>query len=124
MEVKQDGHIRGRLSRNLKSKDNTKVSDTENTTLVDSTKGSRVVKGWKYFWFVTRYSIIGKFHCDLPFKTKVGFHIFRYIIILFLFFSIIFTISELNLAYMKTKGLLDWQGQPQAAKTLINKLKD
>lgn len=85
---------------------------------------SRVVKGWKYFCFLAKYAVIGKFHCNLPFKTKIGFHIFRYLIILFLFFSIVFTVSEMNLAYMKTKDLLDFNGEPTAVKTLINKLFD
>ena len=95
---------------------NSKVN-TKNTTKEGTP--SRVVRGWKYFWFVTRYSIIGKFHCDLPFKTKTAFHIFRYIIILFVFFSIIFTLTELNLAYMKTQNLLDFNGQPNRVKTLM-----
>lgn len=110
--LKLDGHIRVPLFHNLKLTSKEENRDSE----------SRVVKGWKYIWFIVKYAIIGKFHCDLPFKTKISFHIFRYIIILFLFFSIVFTASEINLAYMKTKDLLNFKGEPTAVKTLMNDL--
>lgn len=86
--------------------------------------GSRVVTGWKYFWFITKYSIIGKFHCDLPFKTKRVFHFVRYLVLAFLFFSLTFTLSELNLAWMKTLNLLNFEGEPFGVSNLAHSIKD
>lgn len=95
------------------------ISEISTKVATSKESESRAVTGWKYFCFVAKYAIIGKFHCDLPFKTKQTFHIFRYLILGGLFFSVVFTLSELNLAWMKTLNLLDFTGNPYGVSELV-----